>query len=482
MPEPQTLTWASFAPAIAEIYLGAAICVILMVEVFWGERRRGLTATLTLLALAVGAALLIGYGQVSTRVTLFDDMYVADPLSFVLKLAAFLFLAVTLLYSRSYMELRGILRGEYYVLALSALLGIFVLVSANSLLTVYLGVELLALSVYAIIAFDRDNPIATESAIKYFVLSAMASGALLYGMSMIYGLTGTLELDQLAAHLRGTLSPGVILGLAFIVVAVGFKLGAVPFHMWLPDVYQGAPTSVTLFVSSVPQIAYFSLAIRLLAYGLEGAVGEWTQMLVPLAVLTLIVGNVVAIVQTNLKRMLAYSTIGNVGFIVLGFVTGTATGYSAALYYTLVYVVMVLGSFGVILLASRKGHEAEQLDDYRGLYARDPLLALVMLSLMFSTAGVPPFVGFWAKLRVIQALLATNHVGLAVLAVAMSVVGAFYYLRVVKLMYFDSPPAELPATERGSSVRMALAVNALAVFGLGVLPGPLLDLCARVIS
>ncbi len=482
MPEPQTLTWASFAPAIAEIYLAAAICVILLVEVFVGERRRGLTATLTLLALALGAGLLIAYGEVSTRVTLFDDMYVADPLSFVLKLAAFLFLAVTLLYSRSYMEQRGILRGEYYVLALTALLGIFVLVSANSLLTVYLGVELLALSVYAIIAFDRDNPIATESAIKYFVLSAMASGALLYGMSMIYGLTGTLELDQLAAHLGGTLSPGVILGLAFIVVAVGFKLGAVPFHMWLPDVYQGAPTSVTLFVSSVPQIAYFSLAIRLLGQGLEGAVGEWTQMLVPLAVLTLIVGNVVAIVQTNLKRMLAYSTIGNVGFIVLGFVTGTAAGYSAALYYTLVYVVMVLGSFGVILLASRKGFEAEQLEDYRGLYARDPLLALIMLALMFSTAGVPPFVGFWAKLRVIQALLATNHVGLAVLAVAMSVVGAFYYLRVVKLMYFDSPPAELPAPERGSSVRMALAVNALAVFVLGVLPGPLLDLCARVLS
>jgi NADH-quinone oxidoreductase subunit N len=482
MPESQTLTWASLAPAIAEIYLTVAICVILMVEVFVGERRRGLTATLTLLALALGAALLIAYGEVGTRVTLFDDMYVADPLSFVLKLAAFLFLAVTLLYSRSYMELRGILRGEYYVLALTALLGIFVLVSANSLLTVYLGVELLALSVYAIIAFDRDNPIATESAIKYFVLSAMASGALLYGMSMIYGLTGTLQLDQLAGHLGGPLSPGVVLGLAFIVVAVGFKLGAVPFHMWLPDVYQGAPTSVTLFVSSVPQIAYFSLAIRLLAHGLQGAVGEWTQMLVPLAVLTLIVGNVVAIVQTNLKRMLAYSTIGNVGFIVLGFATGTASGYSAALYYTLVYVVMVLGSFGVILLASRKGFEAEQLDDYRGLYARDPLLALVMLALMFSTAGVPPFVGFWAKLRVIQALLATDHVPLAVLAVATSVVGAFYYLRVVKLMYFDSPPPELPATERGSSVRMALAVNALAVFVLGVLPGPLLDLCSRVLS
>jgi NADH-quinone oxidoreductase subunit N len=481
MTESQPLTWAGLAPAIAEIYLAIAICVILMVEVFAGERRRRLTATLTLLALVIGAALLVAYGQVGTRVTLFDGMYVADPLSFVLKLAGFLFLAVALLYSRSYMEQRGILRGEYYVLVLTALLGIFVLVSANSLVTVYLGVELLALSVYAIIAFDRDNPIAAEAALKYFVLSAMASGALLYGMSMIYGLTGTLALDSLAARLGGALSPGVVLGLAFIVVAVGFKLGAVPFHMWLPDVYHGAPTSVTLLVSTVPQIAYFSLAIRLLAHGLEGATGEWTEMLIPLAVLTLIVGNVVAIVQTNLKRMLAYSTIGNVGFIVLGFVTGTPGGYSAALYYTLVYVVMVLGSFGVILLASRKGFEADALEDYRGLYARDPLLALVMLVLMFSTAGVPPFVGFWAKLRVIQALLATDHTILAIIAVAMSVVAVFYYLRVVKLMYFDPPPAELPTTEGRSSVRVALAVNALAVFLLGVLPAPLLDLCGRVI-
>ena len=481
MPQSPMLSWTQFAPAIAEIYLATAVCVILMVDVFVGERRRGLTATLTLLALVLGAGLLVAFGQVGERVVLFDGMYVADRLGYVLKLAGFLFMAFTLLYSRAYMVERGVLRGEYYVLALTALLGIFVLVSANSLLTVYIGVELLALSLYAMIAFDRDNPIAAEAAMKYFVLSSMASGVLLYGMSMIYGLTGTLALDQLAAQLGGQLSPGVILGLAFIVVAVGFKLGTVPFHMWLPDVYQGAPTSVTLFVSTVPQIAYFSLAMRLLAQGLEGAAGEWTQMLVPLAVLTLIVGNAIAIVQTNIKRMLAYSTVGNVGFIVLGFVTGSPAGYSAALYYTLVYVVMVLGSFGVILLASRKGFEADRLADYRGLYARDPLLALSMLVLMFSTAGVPPFVGFWAKLRVIQALLGTGHTVLAVIALTTSVVGAFYYLRVVKLMYFDAPPAELPATERDHSVRFALALNALAVFVLGVLPAPLLDLCSRVI-
>ncbi|HTT02136.1 MAG TPA: NADH-quinone oxidoreductase subunit NuoN [Steroidobacteraceae bacterium] len=479
MAEPTT--WAAAAPAIAEIYLAFAACVVLLVDVFAGERRRGLVATLTIFALALGAALLVAFGQVSGRVVLFNGLYVADPLAFVLKLAGFLFEAIVLLYSRVYMEQRGILRGEYYVLSLTALLGIFVLVSANSLLTVYIGVELLALSVYAIIAFDRDNPIATESAMKYFVLSAIASGALLYGMSMLYGLTGTLALDQLASQLRGPLSPGIILGIVFVVVAVAFKLGAVPFHMWLPDVYQGAPTSVTLFVSSVPQIAYFSLALRLLGYGLYGAVDEWSQMLVPLAALTLIVGNVVAIVQTNLKRMLAYSTIGNVGFILGGFVAGTPAGYSAALYYTLAYVVMVLGSFGVILLASRKGFEADKLDDYRGLYARDPMLALVMLALMFSTAGVPPFIGFWAKLRIFQELWATHHPWLVVIAAGASVIGVFYYLRVVKLMYFDPPAAELPATASGVGVRIALGINGLAVIILGVLPAPLLDLCARLL-
>ncbi|HEY2589992.1 MAG TPA: NADH-quinone oxidoreductase subunit NuoN, partial [Steroidobacteraceae bacterium] len=462
--------------------------IILLIDVFAGQRRRGLTPTLTLVALAIGAALLVAVGQVGGRVTLFDGMYVADPLAFVLKLAAFLFLAVALLYSRRYMLERGTLRGEYYVLALTALLGIFVVVSANSLLTVYIGVELLALSVYALIAFDRDNPIAAEAAMKYFVLSSLASGVLIYGMSMIYGITGTLALDQLAAHLREHLSPGVVLGLAFIVVAVSFKLGAVPFHMWLPDVYHGAPTNVTLLISTVPQVAYFALAIRLLAHGLEGAVHDWSLMLTPIAVLTLILGNVVAIVQTNLKRMLAYSTIGNVGYIVLGFVTGTPAGYSASLYYTLVYVIMVLGSFGVILLASSEGFEADNLDDYRGFYARDPLLALAMLGLMFSTAGVPPFVGFWAKLRIFQELWATGHTALIVIAATTSVIGAFYYLRVVKLMYFDQPVEGRPVAGRGAprgvpsaGVRLALAVNALAVLVLGLMPGPLLSLCGNLI-
>jgi NADH-quinone oxidoreductase subunit N len=475
------MTWSSVAPAVAEIYLVAAICVILLVDVFAGDTRRGLTSTLTLLALVVGAALTVRYGHVTHHAVLFDGMFVADELGYVLKLAGFLFVAVALLYSRAYLENRDILRGEYYVLALTALLGIFVLVSANSLLTVYIGVELLALSVYSMVAFDRDSGVSAESAMKYFVLGAIASGALLYGMSIIYGLTGTLDLEVIATRLHSPSNPGVILGLVFIVVAVAFKLGAVPFHMWLPDVYEGAPTSVTLFIGTAPKIAYFALALRLLAHGLAGTVAEWSQMLAALAVLTLIVGNVVAIVQTNLKRMLAYSTIANVGFIVLGFVAGTPSGYTAALYYTLVYVLVALGSFGVILLASRKGFEADKLDHYRGLYQRDPLLALVMMMLMFSTAGVPPFVGFWAKLRIFQALWETNHFWLVVIAAVTSVVGAFYYLRVIKLIYFDAPTGELPATEGSLGVRFALGVNAAAVLVLGLFPSALLDLCSRLI-
>src|SRR6201997_3355740 len=450
------LSLESLSPAIAEIWLVAAICIVLMVDVFAGERRRGLTPTLTLLALAVGAALTVQYGEVARRTLLFDGLYLADELAWALKLAAFLVVALALLYSRSYLENRGILRGEYYVLSLTALLGIFVLVSANSLLTLYIGVELLALSAYSMVAFDRDSGVSAESAMKYFVLGAIASGALLYGMSLIYGLTGTLSLSEIAARLHGPQHPGVILGLTFIVVAVAFKLGAVPFHMWLPDVYEGAPTSVTLFIGTAPKIAYFALALRLLAYGLGGAVGEWKQMLAALAVLTLIVANV--------------------GFIVLGFVAGTPEGYSAALYYTLVYVLVAAGSFGVILLAASKGFEADRLDDYRGLYQRDPMLALTMMVLMFSTAGVPPFVGFWAKLRIFQVLWESGHLWLVIIAAAMSVVGAYYYLRVVKLMYFDEPVGETPPTAREAGVRLALGINAAAVLALGVLPGPLLDL------
>jgi NADH-quinone oxidoreductase subunit N len=475
------MSWADYAPVLPEIYLCVAICLVLLVDVFAGAAARRITPTLTLLVLAVGAALTLAYAQVGSRVFLFGGMYVADPLGTVLKLAGFLFVAVGLLYSRRYLEARAMLRGEYYVLALSALLGIFVMVSASSLLTMYVGVELLALSLYAMVAFDRDSGVAAESAMKYFVLGAIASGAMLYGMSIVYGLAGSLNFTDLAVQLTGTPGVGLIVGLVFIVVGVSFKFGAAPFHMWVPDVYHGAPSAVTLFVATAPKLASFALAFRLLAGGLGEVAPAWTQMLAIVAGLSLVVGNVAAIAQTSLKRMLAYSAIGNVGFILLGFVAGTSLGYAAALYYTIVYVLMALGSFGVILLTSRAGFEADELSHYRGLHSRDPLLAFLMLMLMLSTAGIPPFVGFWAKLQVLQALLAAGYLWLVVLAVLMSVVGAFYYLRVVKLMYFDSPE-DLPAGDSGLAERLTLGLNAGAVLVMGLMPNALLALCILVLS
>jgi NADH-quinone oxidoreductase subunit N len=481
MNEP-VMTWASLQPALPEIYLTAAICVLLMADVFFGVKRKGFTPTFTLLLLAGGAALTAVYANVDQRIVLFGESYVADPLAVLLKLFGFVTIAVALLYSRDYLERRGMNRGEYYVLSLTALLGIFVLVSANSLLTVYIGVELMSLSLYAMVAFDRENGTAAESAMKYFVLGAIASGMLLYGMSLIYGLSGTLKLDDLAAQAAGEPSLGIILGLVFVVIGVAFKFGAVPFHMWVPDVYHGAPTGVTLFLSTVPKIASFAFAFRLLAYGMGPVSAAWQDMLAPLAVLSMVFGNVVAIAQTNLKRMLAYSAIGNVGFILLGFVAGDAAGYEAALYYTIAYVIMTLGSFGVITLASRQGFEAEELDQYKGLYQRDPLLALAMMCLMFSTAGIPPFVGFWAKFNIFQALWLSGHVWLIIIGAAASVIGVFYYLRVVKLMYFDAP-GDLPAGPATSfGPRAVLALNAFAVLALGIVPNALIQLCARVIG
>ena len=477
-----TITLASLAPALPEIYLAAAICVVLLVDVFAGKAAARITPTLTLISLGVGAALTLAYAQVSAPVELFSGMYIADPLGTLLKLLCFLFVAVALLYSRHYLEARELAKGEYYVLVLSAVLGIFVMISAGSLLTMYMGIELLALSLYALVATDRDSGVAAESAMKYFVLGAIASGCLLYGMSLVYGLSGTLLFSELAVSLQGEPSLGLIMGVVFVVVGIAFKFGAVPFHMWVPDVYHGAPSAVTLFVATAPKIASFALAFRLLAGGLGNIVDTWAQMLAILAVLSALLGNVIAIAQTNLKRMLAYSAIGNVGFILLGFVAGTEQGYEAALYYTITYVIMTLGSFGVILLAGRRGFEADELDDYKGLHARDPLLALMMMMLMFSTAGIPPFVGFWAKLQIFEALWASNHLALVVFAAAVSVIGVFYYLRVVKLMYFDAPNASAPPAESHPGVRLALGLNALAVLVLGLFPESLLSLCEQVLG
>jgi NADH-quinone oxidoreductase subunit N len=476
-----TFTLASIAPALPEIYLTAAICLVLLVDVFAGAAARRVTPTLTLLVIGVGAALTLRYAQVEMPTELFSGMYIADPLATVLKLLTMLFVALALLYSRHFLDERGLLKGEYYVLVLTAMLGIFVIISAGSLLTLYIGIELLSLSLYALVAFDRDSGVAAESAMKYFVLGAIASGCLLYGMSMVYGLTGTLLLGELAAALQGAPSLGLIMGVVFIVVGVAFKFGAVPFHMWVPDVYHGAPSSVTLFIATAPKIASFALAFRLLSGALGNVADTWIQMLVIVAVLSALLGNVVAIAQTNLKRMLAYSAVGNVGFILFGFIAGTEQGQEAALYYTIAYVLTALGAFGVILLASRRGFEADELEHYRGLHARDPLLALILMIVMLSLAGIPLTVGFVAKLQIFQALWASDHLALVVFAAAVSVIGLFYYLRVIKIVYFDSP-GDLPVPDRHGGVRLALGLNAAAVIVLGVLPQSLVELCSRVLG
>ena len=476
-------SWAEMGGqvAAAEVFLLAAVCVILVVDVFLTERTRVVTYVLSLLTLAGAAYMTVRYG-VQSRVTAFDGMYIADPMGDVLKLFSYGTVAVSFLYSREYLQRRGLFKGEYFILGLIALLGVMVMISAGNLLTVYLGMELLSLSLYAMVAVDRDSGVAAESAMKYFVLGAIASGTLLYGFSIVYGVTGTLQLDELAVGVRevGASNLGLIFGLAFIIVGIAFKFGAVPFHMWVPDVYHGAPTPVTLFIGSAPKIASFVLAIRVLAEGLDAMLASWQDMLIALAVLSLLIGNVVAIAQTNLKRMLAYSTISHVGFILLGILSGTTAGYRASMFYTLSYVIMAVGSFGMILLLSRSGFEADRLEDFKGLNRRSPWFAAIMMMLMFSTAGVPPFIGFWAKLAVIGAVLDVGLAWLAAVAVVLSVVAAFYYLRVVKLMYFDDP-TDSHAIEAGGTLRAVLSANGVAVLALGVFPSALIDLCARVL-
>ena len=478
---PAIITRLDLLLAAPEIFLLAATCLILLVDLFLDDSRRWQTFVLSIAALA-GTAWIAAQTGMEVRTVGWHGTYVGDPLATLLKIVACGAVAVAFLYSYGYLAKRGILKGEYFVLGLFGLLGIMVLASANSLVTLYLGVELLALSLYAMVAFHRDSGSAAEAAIKYFVLGSIASGSLLYGISIIYGVTGTLELGRLAQAVA-TLGPqqvGLLFGLAFVIVGVAFKFGAVPFHMWVPDVYQGSPTAVTLFLSSAPKLASFALAFRLLGEGLAGLHTGWGQMLAIVAVLSMALGNVVAIAQDNIKRMLAYSTISHVGFILLGILAGTTEGYQAALYYTIAYVIMSVGGFGMVILLSRGGFEAEQLDDFKGLNARSPWFATVMLMLMFSMAGVPPFIGFWAKLAVIQAVLHIGALWLAIVAVAFSVVGAYYYLRVVKLMYFDEPD-ERRSLEGGRTLRLVLSVNGLAVLVLGLFPGLMLALCASVL-
>ena len=413
----------------------------------------------------------------------FSGSFIADPLARVLKMFSLLIVAVVFVYSHAYLKDRDILKGEYYLLGLFATLGMLVMISAHSLITMYLGLELMSLALYAMVAFDRDSPVAAESAMKYFVLGAIASGILLFGMSILYGVTGSLQLDEIGVALAAgdPMRPAVLLAVAFVVVGVAFKFGAVPFHNWVPDVYHGAPTSVTLFVGTAPKLAAFAMLTRLLVTALGPEAASWQPMLIVMAVLSLIIGNVVAIAQTNIKRMLAYSTIGHVGFIFLGFASGTLEGQQAALFYTIVYTIMAAAAFGIVILMSRRGFEADELDDLKGLNARSRWFAAMMLLVMVSMIGIPPFAGFFAKLNVITALLNANQVVLAIVAVLFSVVGAFYYLRVIKLMYFDEPE-DRSALSSGLDLRILLSANALAMLLLGIFANPLLELCAAAFS
>ena len=466
-------------PAYPELFLLGMACVILIADLFVSDDKRIVTYALTQLAL--GGCFLITLITANVEpVTTFSGMFVDDHMSDVLKLLTDLGVMVMLVYSRAYLAARGMFRGEFFVLVLFATLGMMVMISASHLLTLYLGLELLSLSLYSLVALQRDSAVATEAAMKYFILGALASGMLLYGMSMLYGATGTLGIAQLADAIASGRVQGVALvfALVFIVAGLGFKLGAVPFHMWVPDVYHGAPTAVTLFIGSAPKLAAFAFIMRLLAQGLgaEHLVEEWQQMLTVMAVLSLAIGNITAIAQTNLKRMLAYSTIGHMGFLLLGILSGNFVGYGAGMFYVVVYVLMNLGSFGMILLLSRGGFEAENLDDFKGLNQRSPWYAFIMMLLMFSMAGVPPTVGFYAKLTVLQAVVNAGYVWLAVVAVAFSLIGAYYYLRLVKLMYFDAPLDTAPIAPR-LDVRIVMSVNGLAMLVFGILPGPLMALC-----
>ena len=465
-------------PASAEIFILLMACVLLVVDVAAGKGRRWLAYLLAQLTLAgcfgITLATLDGQG-----VTTFSNMFVDDLFADFLKLMLYPAVAVMLVYSREYLAARNLDKGEFYVLVLFATLGMMVMISACHFLTLYLGLEMLALSLYALVAIDRDSARATEAAMKYFVLGAMASGLLLYGMSMVYGAVGSLELFEIGQRIAtGSGNKTVLVfGLVFIVAGLAFKLGVVPFHMWIPDVYEGAPTAVTLFIGSAPKLAAFAIAMRLLVTGLAELAQHWQVMLMILAALSIALGNLAAIAQTNLKRMLAYSTISHMGFMLLGLLSGIVGGdprfalnaYSSAMFYAIAYVLMSLGSFGMILLLSRAGFEAENIADFKGLNKSSPWFAAIMMILMFSLAGIPFFVGFFAKFAVLQAVVAANLTWLAVYAVLFSLVGAFYYLRVVKVMYFDAPTDTAPL-QAPRDMRVLLSINGLAVALVGLLP------------
>ncbi len=488
------------AAARAEIFLAVAACAILLLGVYGDQARRAARCYgLSLVALVI-AALLNGLDFSAANGSAFNHMFIADPMAKLLKIAICVLSAAAFVYGRQYNRHRGIFESEYYVLGLFAVTGMLVMASANHLLTLYLGLELMSLCLYAMIAYYRDDRLATEAAMKYFVLGALASSMLLYGMSLLYGFTGSLQLSVISSVLTADAATAaqpqaaIALAVVFIVVALAFKLGVAPFHMWVPDVYHGAPTSTTAFLSAAPKIAAFAITMRLIVGGLNALPDIWQQMLILLALLSVAIGNIIAIAQRNLKRMLAYSTVAHMGFFLFGIASGNAPGYSAALFYVLIYALMGLGAFGVILMLARPEYEADQLADLKGLSKRNPWLAFLLLLLMLSMAGLPPTVGFFAKLAVIHALVQSGLLWVAVLAVLLAVIGAFYYLRVIKLVYFDQPPSADPATAAQTTTTITegdiavspaaillLSCNVLAIIALLPWIHYLIAICNEVI-
>jgi NADH-quinone oxidoreductase subunit N len=480
----------NLVPVYAEIFLLIATSAILLIDMYLKAGKRNLTYALSLLAIAGCAVFSFVDFNAGTTVFTFNGMYVSDPMSNLLKLFTYAATAMTLVYSRQYIGERdmmsGNLGGEFYVLALFAMLGQMIMISGNSMLSIYLGLELMSLSTYALVALRRDHAISTEAAMKYFVLGALASGFLLYGMSMIYGATGSLDITTIGQVTSANEADPMILvfGLVFLVAGLAFKLGVVPFHMWVPDVVQGAPTAVTILLGGAPKLATFAIIIRLLVEALPSMAFDWQQMLMVVAVLSLAFGNITAIAQTNLKRMLAYSTIAQMGFVVLALVVGNiggdttdaAAAYSAGMYYTIIYVLTTVGTFGLIMMLARAGHEAELISDFKGLGKRSPWFAIVMTILMFSLAGVPPMVGFIAKYAVLQAVANAGMVWLAVVAVMFSLIGAFYYLRIVKTIWFDEA-IDTSAISTPLDMRIIMSLNGVAIVVMGVIPGSLLAVC-----
>lgn len=482
----------SLVAVYPEIVLFVMTCAITMFDLSVKSAMRGATYALTMLTLAVVAIMEAMYASSGTTIYAFGNMVVSDSMGNWLKCFATVAVMVTLVYGRPYAGQRDMLRGgELFTLNLFALLGIFVMISGNNFLVIYMGLELLTLSSYALVALRRDHVVATEAAIKYFVLGAMASGFLLYGMSMLYGATGSLDITTVMKTIAsGQVTHQVLVfGVVFVVAGLAFKLGVVPFHMWIPDVYQGAPTAVTLIIGGAPKLAAFAITLRLLVDGLMPLAIDWQQMLMVLSIASLLVGNLAAVMQTNVKRMLAFSTISQMGFVLLGLIAGVVNGsslsaanaYSSSMFYVITYVLTTLASFGVIMLLSREGFESEEIADFAGLNQRSPLYAGIMAVSMFSLAGIPPMAGFYAKLSVLQALVSSGSVVylyLSVFAVVMSLIGAFYYLRLVKVMYFDAPITASNVVA-GADVRVVLCVNGALIIGLGLLPGGLMALCAQ---